>query len=99
MPDKTELRIAAKVLKIRLAAGDEVIHADNLVAFREKPITEMGTDEPGAARDYRPQNRTSRQHRHCPPLPTYRDTASWANRDCKSVCPRYATTQSEYYLL
>src|SRR5439155_24159847 len=52
-PDERERRIVEQVLDIARPAGEEIVHAHHLVAFAEEALAEMGSDEPGAARDHR----------------------------------------------
>ena len=49
--DEGEVFVAAEVGDVFGFAGDEVIHADDLVAFFEEEIAEVGTEESGSAGD------------------------------------------------
>jgi len=50
---KFESRLAAKVLQIGAAAGEQVIDDDYMPAFAEQGVAEMGSEKTGAAGDQR----------------------------------------------
>src|SRR5207245_131690 len=56
--DKAEAIVPAQRLDVAQRAGDEVVHADDLVAPGQETLAEMGTDEPRSAGDNRPHAAT-----------------------------------------
>ena len=49
--DEVELRLGGQVLDVAQRAGDQVVHADHLVAFGQEAIGEVAAEETGAAGD------------------------------------------------
>ena len=49
--DEAVVLVAREVLDVLGVAGDEVVHADDLVAFLEQAVGEVGTEEARAAGD------------------------------------------------
>ena len=51
MTIKLEIGIVKQFYDIALASSEEVVHTDNFVAFLQKFLTEVGTEESGSARN------------------------------------------------
>jgi hypothetical protein len=49
--DEFEAFVVEEVLDVALAAGEEVVEADDFVAFVEEAFAEVGAEESGAAGD------------------------------------------------
>jgi hypothetical protein len=50
MEYKAEMRMVEKVLDVLPPAGNEIIETDDLMAFGEETVTEMGTQKTSSAR-------------------------------------------------
>ncbi len=59
MPQQFEPRMPDQMNDVRLAAGEEVVDAEDVVTFRYQSVAQMRTEEAGAAGD---KNRPSIDH-------------------------------------
>ena len=51
MKHKAEMRMGEKVLDVLLAAGDEIVEADDIVALGQEAVAKVGTEKTRAAGD------------------------------------------------
>src|SRR5215469_2619673 len=50
---KFEITFSAQVLDVRRAPGEEIVHGDDRVAFRQQRVAQVRAEEPGATGDQR----------------------------------------------
>lgn len=51
VPDQFEVRIADQVLNVRLAAGEKVVDADDVVSASDQPVAQVTSEKSGTAGD------------------------------------------------
>lgn len=51
MMDETEARMTDQMSDILRTAGDEIVHAHDVIAVGKETVAKMGTEKPGTAGD------------------------------------------------
>ena len=77
-----EARMGQQMLDVVLAAGEEVVDADDVVAFRNQAIAKVRTEEPGAAGD---ENRLAIMHVGILPIAAADQSKQETSRDSAHI--------------